>query len=521
MYPELDTIYAGDALKTLEGFDSEIFDVVVTSPPYYKLRNYHTKDEIGSEQDYKDYIYNLILIMDQVQRVLKSTGSLWLVIGDTYAGNGFVKTNILNGSKKTHKYREAWEHKHSHYPGITTKSMMMIPERVAIAMCSSGWILRAKNIWSKDNVRPQGVADRHVIDYEYVFHFVKNNNTVYYVNEHSKKIAYTKPINLEQDKDYFWKDVTPLWHQYSSMEAMDIDLEELDEKALYDKNYKKVFDKEATRSHNRKVPGKGLKKYYRYYHKVSYWQSYDYYFDQQYEPLSDSTIKEIFEDYKGQSTKNYKEEGVQDPSNDKRSIINSLRTKIRFGGNKAEGYGNPIYSGDQWEANLTGRLARTTWRINTEMLAEKHYAAFPIKLVDKILDCAAPKGICIKCKLPLHRSSETALLLTRDPDRGEVDLETKAYDKEDPNLNLHKSYLSQGRIRPLRVKTELVYCDCKDTRYSKPLVLDPFIGSGSTAISALFNNCNYVGIDLNPQYVQMAKDRIEATVRKKLETTSL
>ena len=174
-----------DATKTFPLEDSCI-DVVITSPPYWGLRDYGVDGQIGLEKHPSEYIDHIVQVANEVKRVLKKTGSFYLNIGDTYFGSGAGtdKSNqepvgkhvykLPYGSCKTRSSRKnisSW---------LQPKQLMLIPSRVAIALQDDGWILRNDIIWHKPNPMPSSVKDRLNCTFEHVFHFVKSKK--YYYN---------------------------------------------------------------------------------------------------------------------------------------------------------------------------------------------------------------------------------------------------------------------------------------------------------------------------------------------------
>lgn len=147
------TILQGDALIELKKIPSESIDSIVTSPPYFNLRDYGVKGQIGLESTWQEYIGKLIDIFAEVKRVLKKDGTCFVNLGDSYNSKSFNKKRQEN---------------------ILEKSLLLIPERFAISMVDNGWILRNKLIWIKPNAMPESVQDRWKKAHEYIFFFVKN-----------------------------------------------------------------------------------------------------------------------------------------------------------------------------------------------------------------------------------------------------------------------------------------------------------------------------------------------------------
>ena len=227
-----DKIIYGDSLEILKKLPSESIDCVVTSPPYWNLRDYSTarwiegdpncdhvknskatkvfgnpefnkgrpsreetktadyyyKDvcekcgaikedkQLGQEQTIQEYIDNLCNIFDEVKRVLKKRGTCWVNLGDTYSSisggmsKGYYGKNPALGDVVKQPKTE-----------LPDKCLCQIPSRFAIEMTNRGWTLRNEIVWQKSNQMPQSVKDRFTVDFEKVFFFVKNRN--YHFNQ--------------------------------------------------------------------------------------------------------------------------------------------------------------------------------------------------------------------------------------------------------------------------------------------------------------------------------------------------
>lgn len=217
------TIHVGNCLEILRTLPDESVQTCVTSPPYFALRDYGTSSwfggtpgcshlhrdthrnktgkshhsssttaptlwhrckhcgavretqELGLEADPEDFIANLVAVFDQVRRVLRPDGVLWLNIGDTYNSHGTAR-----GKQPVSKRKTELPVNKSLVKRLPPKSLLGIPWRVAFAMQSSGWILRQDLIWAKPNPMPESVRDRCTRAHEYVFMFTKKPN--YYWN---------------------------------------------------------------------------------------------------------------------------------------------------------------------------------------------------------------------------------------------------------------------------------------------------------------------------------------------------
>ena len=173
----LNKIIRGDALKVLKTIPSESVDCVITSPPYWALRDYGVKGQIGLESSIDDYLEKLLLIFDEVRRVLKPAGTCWINFGDTYANTSKGgQTNKPQGNIFDSYSERSVIPKFKPKLRIPSKSLCMIPSRFAVRMIERGWILRNEIIWHKPNAMPQSVKDRFTVDFEKLFFFVKNKN---------------------------------------------------------------------------------------------------------------------------------------------------------------------------------------------------------------------------------------------------------------------------------------------------------------------------------------------------------
>ena len=161
---EIDKIYQGDSLEVLKTFEDNSIDCCVTSPPYYALRDYGVDGQIGLEETPEKYIERLTAVFLGVHRVLKPNGTLWLNIGDSYAGNCSVTSTGRCGMGEP---RERIDHRV--FDGIKPKDLIGIPWMLAFSLRNAGWYLRQDIIWHKPNPMPESVTDRCTKSHEYIF----------------------------------------------------------------------------------------------------------------------------------------------------------------------------------------------------------------------------------------------------------------------------------------------------------------------------------------------------------------
>lgn len=179
---ETNIILNGSALDMLKKLPDESVNCVVTSPPYWGLRDYNNDSQIGLEATPEQFIKNLVAIFSEVKRVLKKDGTLWVNIGDTYGGpsgggqgkNGQMVGRSVVKARLTDKVRRG-----------ATKQLTGIPWRLAFALQDDGWLLRQDIIWSKPNPMPESVRDRCTKSHEYIFMLTKSLK--YYFNQEAIK----------------------------------------------------------------------------------------------------------------------------------------------------------------------------------------------------------------------------------------------------------------------------------------------------------------------------------------------
>jgi DNA modification methylase len=189
---KLNKIYNENCLDTIKKIPDNFIDCIVTSPPYWKLRDYGVEGQMGQEETPQEYVNTLVFVFKEIRRILKPEGTVWLNLGDTYTGGGRGQGSKLSKIQKTNKG--------SLLPPIKTpkgfkrKDLCMIPARVAIALHDDGWYLRSEIIWKKNSM-PESVADRPTRSHEMIYLLTKKGNYYYdadAIKEKSKTIKYDK-----------------------------------------------------------------------------------------------------------------------------------------------------------------------------------------------------------------------------------------------------------------------------------------------------------------------------------------
>lgn len=187
---KLDTIMAIGCLEGLKQLADNSIQCCVTSPPYWRMRNYNVAGQLGLEDTLEQYVNNLVEIFDEVRRVLCPDGTFWLNLGDGYWGSGMAgkdpkgKVRGRNPSKNNQQYGPSKTG--PMHPGIKAKDLMGLPWTVAFALRSQGWWLRQEIIWHKRNAMPESVTDRCTRTHEHIFMFSKSPK--YYYNADAIKV---------------------------------------------------------------------------------------------------------------------------------------------------------------------------------------------------------------------------------------------------------------------------------------------------------------------------------------------
>lgn len=196
-------IIQGDSLSVLKTLDDESINCCVTSPPYYNLRDYGVDGQIGLESTPEEYIQKLVEIFREVRRVLTKDGTLWVNIGDSYAGSGKGASNYPENAKKykqgTNKGSVGTFLSKTVSAACNPKDLIGIPWMLAFALRADGWYLRNDIIWNKPNVMPESVRDRCTCCHEHIFLLSKSRK--YYFDKESIE----EPARPDGRKDTVFK----------------------------------------------------------------------------------------------------------------------------------------------------------------------------------------------------------------------------------------------------------------------------------------------------------------------------
>jgi len=501
---EYNRIIQGDTKEVLKTLPAGSVNCIVTSPPYWGLRDYKIKPQIwdgdkncnhewgnkiitlkhksgetnpGKEGWYKDrgasddkgncfcvkcgawkgnlgleptfelYIKHLCDIFDEGKRVLRDDGTCWVNLGDTYWGGGQGGTNY--GGKEVVK--------ESNYGHIAkgriykTKSLCLIPQRFAIEMINRGWILRNTIIWHKPNCMPSSARNRFTVDFEYLYFFTKSNKTQFWTNSKTGECVKERPSGIKgiEGKDWEWRRIGE----------------------NYENSNTKINMEDAEKYNSpkaRKYRKKELK-------KVSLWKGHDYWFEQQFEQYTKPLNRWAGDNLKANNKSNWD-----------------------------EATGQKTYRDRNMRPNGQGRNKRAVWTISTQPFPEAHFAVFPEVLIETPIKAGCPEYVCKKCGLA----------------RMKILKPTEEYSKYLGKNNLIEHHAGQETKTKFKVKTNAEYefkgytdCGC-NAGFEPGVTLDPFMGSGTTGVEAKKQGKRYLGVELKKDYIEIAKRRIAKTIRK-------
>jgi len=483
----INRVHQGNALDVLKTFPDDFVNLVITSPPYWGgLRDYQTPDivfdgkksckhqfnkkgycnncnawsgQLGLEPSPFDYIRHLCDVFDECYRVLRRDGVLFVNIGDCYSSTRWSssKSKSFNPDCANIVLEKA------HAGIIGEKSLTGIPAMFQIEMTwNRGWKCRNDIIWTKPAPMTSSDSTKCTPDHEYLFFFVKNTaNPLYYTNKLNKWLI---KIKSNKDKPLSVKNgFEGIDYRYIDCPActginVKSEIKQLSIRDFLNINFVKTDQQiEKIEKSCEKCNGTG-----RIIQHA--WQSHDYYYNQ------------IFSEIKHPVRKSTSYGGMK---------------KSR--GNPARAYGKNTYSGRKsYDASrLYGKNRRSTWIINTANSPFKHYATFPRELIRDPIDSCCPREICIECDSPrfkIIRSNSTGISW-HDHSRDQVTGQSKS------------------RSCPVDfTRFNIGYSDCAcNAGYKTGITLDPFMGSGTTAIETRSQGKNFIGIELNSKYIEYSK----------------
>ena len=388
----LDTVVHSDALTFLRGLPSNTVNCIVTSPPYFGLRNYGMAGQLGLERTPQEFVANLVELFREARRVLRDDGTCWVNLGDSYANDekwggstGGKHANGLHGDTGIGRAKRE--------TGKAPKNLMGIPWRVAFGLQDDGWILRSEIIWHKSNPMPESCKDRPTKAHEQVFLLAKNER--------------------------YW------------------------------------YDADAIR-----------------------------------EPHTEATLERV--KHGGRAY------GHVDHQDNSGMVASGAWGKTAIDGNQTR------------ILDARGRNKRTVWTIATEPTPFAHFATFPQKLIEPMILAGCPHKVCVVCGAPWVRQVERGEMIYRDSGHmkpvDRVKIDDTDFDAWSRPNGLGATQIPNAfyeRIDKGFAPT------CTHNAATRPgIVLDMFMGSGTTGLVARRLGRHYMGSELNAEYVALCRKRL-------------
>ena len=440
-------IYQGDCIEVMKDFPDESIDCVVTSPPYWGLRDYGTAEweggdencdhkgkvvrtaapgssiqavnkganfvssgdckcgairkdsQLGLEETPEEFVANLVKVFSEVKRVLKKEGSVWLNLGDSYARtpSSQVSQKGMCESKNDDKKYE-YSHKKDYGSIIKPKDLVGIPWRVALALQSDGWYLRQDIIWHKPNPMPESVKDRPTSAHEKIYLFAKNKK--YYYDADA--------IRVPQKQDSI---------------------------ARAGRNY---WDTNKVETGNYSIPN------------------------------------------------------IESAKKLNQKVLDTVA-----------------------EGKIPMANKRNVWTVTTKPFRGAHFAVFPQDLIEPCIKAGSSEhGCCSKCGNPYIRITKKGDYNLKHQIASGGDKDGKYYGKSKKDYSSAKAQdASETKKRILESMKEVIQvgweatCKC-NAGIKKSVILDPFGGSGTTGLVANNLGRDAILIELNKEYVEIAKKRL-------------
>lgn len=458
----LDRIVCMDALAFLRELPDNAVHCLVTSPPYYALRNYNVDGQIGLERTPADYVAALVAVFEEARRVLRDDGTMWVNLGDSYTGGGGYAPNAPSnqngGSLSSRSVGEAGGRTSGairFVEGLPPKSLLGIPWRVAFALQDAGFILRSEIIWSKPNPMPESVIDRPTKAHETVFLLAKSCDAQFWIHrDHAGTRQQPQP-------DYRW-----IHHDTR------VEVAVMPDHWDHDENVRKLWK------------------------RINLWQSADYWYDGE-------AIREPLQSWKiingeWQCTDGGGKAGK------KQKVAN------KYPGMEGKKLSGNMAEGKRIVPNEAGRNKRTVWTVPTEPTPFAHFATFPQKLIEPMILAGCPAKCCAVCGAGWVRVTEITPEYQGVKDKLRQRLGPD-YHMKRAGLDAIKGQGTGGNPATLPPKNITLgfrpTCTCNaDTRPG--VVLDIFGGSGTVGLVARRLGRSFILSDLNLEYCELARKRL-------------
>jgi DNA modification methylase len=526
-------IQQGDALERLREMPDQSVQCCVTSPPYWGLRDYGVDGQLGSEATPEQFIEAMVGVFAEVRRVLRADGTLWLNIGDSY-NSGTSAKRSASGKVDVGYWQQGGRmgDQRVHAPDLKVKDLIGIPWMLAFALRADGWYLRRDIIWSKPNPMPESVTDRPTSAHEYLFLLAKGKQktrVIRFADLHCERVhlgQYIRPdaadswahnlsvrlataiLDSAQSQQQFslpaldseeWKEGAggrygvlvadlPVKHRAPVLAA----------RLLRSDTSTKEFLCELDRlgvtlaDRDQLLVGGGAAVF-------TLPPGIDRYGKAAVAVKDAGEICQV--DFASHSLKRSRPSGCS-YFYDAEAIREAPQDKQRGQGRRHDGFNDRWDAMSKDEQQALGRNKRSVWTIATKPYADAHFATFPAALVEPCILAGTPEKSCSDCGAPWRRLTDVEYV--KSPKHGAGSVVGR---KEASGQN---NFDGAGMPRLNKVTTTTGFepiCDC-GAETIQPVVLDPFAGASTTGLVALRHNRSFVGIELNPEYVELGRNRI-------------
>ena len=455
------------------------------------------KGQLGLEPTYQMYIDHLMLIMKELKRILKKTGTLFWNMGDSYASSGGPSRHFGYSDPKWDKARNgSFEESTAYDQGIEPKSLMMMPERLAMAMIDDGWILRNKLAWFKRNAMPSSVSDRFSNKWEYVFFFTKSQKYYFDLDSIRKPLAESSVKRISQ------KNIPNQFKSGKSMEFAETNPVNNIPKIM--NNMHNSFNIRVRDAKKGILDKKWGNKYTASDEEIANYDEKNY-----TSKTSNNTYQKYQQDgaYKGSHSGYLNEDG-------------SLRVNLS-GANPGDVLFDDTIYDLYTDTNIQDAFIEYLERERPELLMPSildiptmphsfaHFAVFPETLVNPLIKVGCPSDVCVKCgkpKLPFfintgryydHGTGEYSEYHTRETKRKIMDA-----------TGVSNSSVFNTELIKERVTKWIPSCNC-NASFEPGTVLDPFAGSGTVGVVAKKQGKSAILTEISPEYAEIIKNRLE------------
>ena len=193
-------ILHGNCMAKIKELDDNSIDCVVSSPPYFGLRDYGVEGQFGLEHTYQEYLANTVKLFAEMRPKLKDTATIWWNVGDSYNQKQSAGDRVSKYSKKQKTNQGNLGMAIESQPGLKIKDLLMIPNRVAIALQEDGWYIRSEIVWHKPNPMPESIKDRPTSAHEKIWLITKSKNYYYDADAIKEPLAPNTYLRYHQQK---------------------------------------------------------------------------------------------------------------------------------------------------------------------------------------------------------------------------------------------------------------------------------------------------------------------------------